>query len=623
MKSLRPLLSRGLSAVRRWYRQGAPWRRPLARRAVRRLGGRLDPARQALLDFGARSSDEFTALAESLGRLDRQLGAVRAQAAGLENTLRDHDEDRALASAFELYKKSVDLAHASIGIALSQEEEMAQMEGSLLQHRDHFHRNNLMFRVLVMNLRTETARIDPENRAIFAAVAGEMEAMEQRMTATLETAFAQLETIVQDAAHGRVQLQGLQQTLHNGAQQSIRLLRSELDHIRARLAPCLATSGEIGRLLTAAGAHTTELVTSLQYQDIVRQQLEHVGAGLADIGTHLAPAKTPPDLGFLDQAVRVQHAHLATSRTAIADAGRHLDQSCRALLGVGTELVGQLAAMEEAAAGVFSNLRVGELFARETEKLVATAGQGEITNDRITRLLTRIEESVQLFSSELSVQEFEVQLVALNAQVSAARLPEARALNKLAEETSHLALHSSELSRTMTGQLAATLTRLNGMRREADEVRLTIGREKADLANGSVLVAGKLSRLNERITRHSSEVARQFDTAYAEVRGVLESLHFPAMVAAAYAPAEALCGELLAVTADAAPGSVTAGHTLLAHHERYTMHQERAAHAAALGLAPVEEGPAVAIELFGETPVPAGPELVGATPPAANDIELF
>lgn len=621
--------ARWLAALPAWSPQRAPWRRALARRALRRLAGGIAPARQALLDFGARSSDEFTALAEDLGRLDPQLGAMRTQAAGLEATLQDHDEDRALASAFELYKKSVDLAHASIGIALSQEEEMAQMEHNLLQHRGHFHRNNLMFRMLVMNLRTETARIDPENRAVFSAVAGEMEAMEKRLTGTLETAFGQLEEIVHDAANGRVELQTLQRQLHENARGSVALLRGELDDLKSRLEPCLGTSREIRRLLASATDRTIEVITSLQYQDIVRQQLEHVCQGLQDIAAHAAPgsARGQVDFAYLDQAVRLQQAHLGTSRTAIADAGHKLDHSGRALLGIGSELVDRLSAMEQEAENVFRGSRIGELFARETEKLVATASQSEATNDRIARLLVRIEEIVRVFSSELRVQEFDVQLVALNAQVSAARLPAARALNKLAEETSQLSRHSSELSRTMTAQLGETLARLNVMRTEADEVRSTIGREKADLANGSIVVADKLARLNARITRSSTEVARHFGEAYAAVRQRLESLQFPAAIAAAYAPAEAWCAAARGVSAEAARGTTpSADRDLLRHHGRYTMQQERDAHAAALGFAPVAEDPVAEVELFGEEPAPGqpvAPATVAAAATADTVVELF
>ncbi len=593
-----PRLARG------WLARGA-------RRSVRRLQPAFAAGRQGLADFGQYSDGEFTGLAEGLGSLDARLAEIRTQAAELDNILQDHDEDRALSSAFELFKKSVDLAHASIGIALSQEEEMTQMEGRLLHNRKQFAQNSLLFRVLVLNLRAEAARIDPENRAIFVAVAGEMEAMERQMSATVSGAFAELEAIVHEAAAGRRQLQGLQGNLQACAQRSIQVLRHELEQIKTNLTPCAEASRRITGLLAQTRTQTGELIVSLQYQDIVRQQLEHVGQGFDDLASHLGPAgsKAALDLGYLQHAARVQQTQLNSSRRAIEEAGGKIGDAGRALLATGAALGDQFAQMEEIAQEVFRDSRVGQLFKQETENLVQIASQSEHTNDRITRLLERIEVSLRVFSSEISHHEFEVQLVALNAQIAAARVPSARALDKLAEETATVSWSTAGLTRTMSAELSQTLTRLKGMRQEADEVRLTIGRERADLAGGAVTVSAKLARLNERIVHNSGATARNFHAAYQHVRELLPALRFPALIAPTFAPAEDICDHLLAATADFSTAEITddGASRLAAHRGRYTMQQERAAHTAALG----------ADELFDAGSVPAAVPAADSNPPAA------
>jgi len=589
----------GLSRLRRKHK---------ALRRVRALRSEIAKDQAALFDFGHHSSSEFTALTEALSELEAGLSGVGTQAARLDAILQDKDEDRALFSAFTLYKKSVDLVHACIGIALSQEEQMEQMEGSLLQNQDGFAKNSLMFRVLVMSIRAEAARIDVENRAVFASVADEIDAMERQMNATVKVAFSELEEIVREAASGRVQLQSLQGDLHQRAGQSIKLLRTELESIKVGLAPCTAASGHIARLLEQTRLQTGDLVTSLQYQDIVRQQLEHVSQGFDDIASHLAPtaSRAGIDLGYLHHAARVQQNHLGDSRAAIEKAGLQITQGSDALLKTGADLAARFAEMEKVADAVFRGSHVAQLFKQETENLIAIASQSEATNQRIARLLDRIEKSIQIFSTEIGRHELDVQLVALNSQIAAARVPDAGALNRLAEETAHLAGETASLTHTMTTQLGGTLTRLQGIRVEAEEARKTVGVERAGLSSGSLIVSEKLSRLNDRLQRTSGEVSLEFGQAYERVRELLPTLRFPSLIDSSYAPAEILCEHLLTATVAFGEADLSAeGHVrLAAHQSRYTMREERAAHAAAVGTPSVATSAVQgeAVELFDTPP---------------------
>src|SRR5262249_31580420 len=139
------------------------------------------------------------------------------------------------------------------------------------------------------------------------------------------------------------------------------------------------------------------------------------------------------------------------------------------------------------------------LFKTETANLVEISARSESTNERIARLLDRIEQTVRVFSVEIARHEYDVQLIALNAQVAAARLAEARALNKLTEETARLSAATAALARETGGQLSAMLDRLQAMRGESDRIRRTLDGEKADLALSGTTVDEKLGRLNNRI----------------------------------------------------------------------------------------------------------------------------
>lgn len=572
----------------------------------------IKAAQAALGDFDRHSGDEFVALAEGLVPLDAKLAAVREQAGLLDRILRDHDEDRALASAFDLYKRSVDLAHSSIGMSLSQEEQMEQMESRLLNNRDSFAQGSLMFHVLVVGIRTEAARIDPENGAVFRGLADEIEFMAERMTKSVEAAFGQIEEIVHEAASGRAELKALQADLHARAQVSVKLLRDELDKIRQGLKPCVESSAAIAGLLEQVRGQTSELITSMQFQDIVRQRLEHVSHGFDDIAEHLTPG-LGIDCGYVHQAAKVQQTHLASSRQVIGEATGRLAETGRELLDTTATLVRRLGTLEQDSKGVFDGNNVHGLFRRETENLVAIADQSEVTNQRIQRLFERIEASVKVFFTDIRSHELEVVHVSLNSQIAAARVSDAGALSKLAEEIARLASHTASLTQQVGEQLNETLNGLRVIRAEADAVNQTIGVEKAELSVGVSQVGEKLARLNDGIQTQVGTVVRQCEIAHQSVERLLPRLQLGALVAPAFAPAEALCERLLGATAEFSQRQLGAeGEARLARHRsRYTMKEEHATHLAVAAPAAVVGA------------VAASGEPVHAVAAADDGLELF
>lgn len=544
------------------------------------------------------------------------MNGVRTQAAQLDAILQDRDDDRALTSAFELYGRSVHLAHSSIDLALEQEQQMEQMQQGLLQKRDDFTRHSLLFRMLVMNIRTEAARIDADNQSIFNSVALDIEMMEQQMDETTGKAFTQIETMAKEASANRAQMESLNAELEVRAQQSTEVLRHELQKIKVSLLPCATASRRISDLIETARSQTGSLIVSLQYQDIVRQQLEHVTQGFDDISRHIPSAAAEHrtvDVGYLHHVTRVQQNHLSSARGSIEKTCRQLAENSEALLETGSRLSEHFQEMERCASAVLADSRVADLFEAETKHLAQIAHQSELTNQRITRLVERIEESVRVFSTEIVRLELEVKIVALNGQIAAARVPDAGALNKLSEQTAQLAEQTSLLTHAMNLQLGETLAELQRLRDRAKGGHADIARERTSLAEQSVAVSDKLSRLHHRIRQGSGKVATDFESAYREVNDLLDTLTFPKLIAYSFAPAEALCENLFTATAHFATATMSAvgQERLSAHRDRYTMHQERTAHAAALATCTPEkvEASAPVAEFFDDfTPAGAASE---------------
>ena len=610
---------------------------PLRRRAGRWLAPRraaqaeiagycaeIETCRVSLLGFGTKSDEEFTALARGLGKLTSRANELRDQTAELERTLDNRDEDRALDAAYALYKSSVDLVHASAGLAVSAGEQLGRIEKTLIavgEGREKFRRNHLLLNVLAISVRIEAARVAPEHRSVFLNVAADTAEIGAKILNGMETAFGGIDEVIRETHAERADLKNLDQVIAREARERILVIQRELDGLKQALAPCAEKSREISAMFAGTSPQTMRVISSLQHQDIVRQQLEHVAEGFQDMAEHLRKHGSI-EWTYVQRADAVQEAQIGAARRDIAQAGAEVIGGLQGLLKSHAAMVGLFVAMEQTAASALGDCRVAQSFAEEIHELAGMIERSEAANTRISRLVEHIRQVVEVFTEGIARQEFELKLVALNAQIAAARLPAADALNKIAEETSAASNANAAVTCELVTSLRAGLGQLNKVKEETDEFLKVVNREKVALETGTDTVKEKLGRLLQRVQTGALHVRQEFEPLFRESQALVESVDFPQLIDVSFAPAEALCTrikETAAVHADGKTLSADAAASLERHQKRYTMRQENATHSAALVGSAVVASAAVAgdPELFGE-PAPAAP-----TPAEPGDIELF
>ncbi|MFT3784469.1 MAG: hypothetical protein QM790_20855 [Nibricoccus sp.] len=554
----------------------------------------VESSRLGLLDFGKETDAEFTELAKGLSDLNARFASIREQAESLDQVLHQRDKENIIARAYEVYKSSVDLVHSSMGIALSEQQQMAEVEAALshaCRVRETFNRNNLLLRILTMSIRMEASRIDTENRSVFLNVAAAIAEIDTKIAQTTAAAFNRIEQVIEEARHERNALHGLEQNLQSRAQQSIDKLQQELADYKKALLPCADESCKIGELFGQTGPITMQIITSLQYQDIVRQQLEHVSSGFEDIGSHLrdidkaSSETTTPELGFIHHAACVQQAHLSSSRDEITNAGNTVSDGIRKLLALGEELISHFNGMEVAAQAIFGHSNISHLFKNEIHQLALIADQSEKANQKISLLVEKIDDVVRVFSNEIRSHEFEVKLVSLNAQIAAARLSSAEALNKLAEESSLAATSNAAATDELTQELQKCLGQLQAIKSDADEFMRIVTEEKNEMEDRANQVSTQLADLGVQIGTRSSDVRKQFASIHQAQNELLARLRFAQLIDSSYAPALRLCEDLRTATrAYALPEDLTEEglRKLTVHQNRYTMERENELHANAL-----------------------------------------
>lgn len=628
-----------------------PWQR-LARARWRHHASSspppIDEAGEALQTFAKQSDADFTALAQGLAHLNEQRRALRDQAAEIAGLVNADDETQALAAAYSLYKSSVDLVHASSGIAISAQGQLESIENVLvaaLSQREQFDRHNMLINLIRMNIAMESSRLPTDQQNVFLNVAADLDKIRSKIHSCTDAAFERIATVVGETNTERAALHRLDQALSTEARQKIRVIQKDLDNLKATLEPCSANARMVLERFSQSGQESLKIITSLQYQDIVRQRLEHVAEGFADIQKHRGSPNQQPDWAFLRQAALVQEAQLQSARADITQASATVLGGLQSLVRSDQETIAVVLVMEQTASEALGHSQVAESFSAEINELTSIVIRSEEANRRIAQLVDRIRHVIEVFAQEIAGHEFDVKIVALNAQLAAARLPSATVLNKLGEETSVLSDVNAEQTHDLVRMLRAGLTQLQRVKSETEDFLRVLTAEKGKLERGIESVKEKLTHLVTRVRRETAVVRERFEPLCHETEKLVRGLNFPEIIETSFSPAIQLCADIAARAEQAgAAASISAqgAESLREHERRYTMHHETATHAAALtaGVAAVgtaATGVAVAvapvadIELFDSpsepTPAPS-PMLLPDPSPAKKDdfgdgIELF
>lgn len=547
---------------------------------------------EALQRFGKESDRDFTAMAAGISKLNEQLSSLREKATQLDLMLADQDDQHALSAASTVFANAVELVKSSVTIARAEQDQMDRISKALLEAckaREVFHRNHLMLRILTMNMRMEAVRLEPENQATFVNIAAAVAEIDNKIVASTGAAFDKIEAVIAEAHGSRATSETIERKLHESSQLSVAHIERELGSLKSSLLPCSEQSRGIVSMIAQTEPLILGAISSLQHQDIVRQQLEHVSHGFDDLERHLEGAGSgdPVDLVYVRQAAQLQQAHLGGARQEIDAAAREVEAGIQGLLDAGEPLLQAFAALEGQAEASFRHCELASVFSREIHILIGITKESEAANSHSASLVTRIEHVVRLFSDEIASHELDVKIVALNAQIASARIASADSLSRIAEEISVVADQNALITRDLTRDFRGSLETVHTIKAGAAQFLQNARERKEELESSISAVSSKLERLGSRIRDASAEAHRDYRAAHEHNLALLQSLNFTRLIDECYGPAEQLCADMLEVTAaDAASGAQLteqAARQLETHRSRYTMHKENATHAAALG----------------------------------------
>jgi hypothetical protein len=561
----------------------------------------LDAARVELADLNQATEHDFLQVGEKLYRFLEVSSRIAEQCSAMVGVLSGAQVERGtddLCAILDGARDMAEQAAANRGAI----EQMIQGVGRITQPLTDLNAKMRSFRVMATLIRIEGSRLDQAG-VDFETLADDVRKLacdiEENGKAVLASSI-ELREIVKQAGAGIAEF---------GARQrrELPVIQKEaetgLAALREKRGSALIATREMAARYDSVRREIGGLVTSLQFHDITRQQIEHVASALEQ-------AIPAGDAAVMVRICRLQSAQLEHARAEFLNAVTQVKRSLVDIAADVLEMAGQavsvlaggadrtfLAQMEDALAGIRSALTA----CAESRYSLSTVADA-------------VAQGVQEMAGSVSVIEeigIRMQRIALNANIKAIRMGDrGSALGAVADAIQRLAADSTgqtEIVAQGMREVADCSGRLSAMLMESGGEDQTAELER---------VIGVFHTADEENRRRLSEIGESGRSFAQELQNLSSSIQADRLLADVCERAGGRLDEVVAeatplVTADAA----SARDDLVENLEsQYTMHAERTVHRLAAG-----EPVAVAME-------DAVPALAGVTDvpeELGENVELF
>ncbi len=352
------------------------------------------------------------------------------------------------------------------------EESMAAIDG-MLRHEDDLARTVAPLKYIQTLFKVESAGLDTSVQGMFLALTEEISALQRRVSDTFGEKFLVLRdlrrilaNVVLDLEQRDTQLRHFLSERRASLDQALTDLRTDLEQNRQR-------DAKLTQVSKGVAEQVGRLVLGLQAQDIVSQKIAHVIEGIGQVLNRSSSSDAMSDrvleaalLRFIVQSASVEHAQLESIRGDLRQTEEQLKSAISAIEDQAGQLDHECLSMRD-----FDRLTVGYPGLIETlleavddvsELVKTTASSTDQAFAEIQPLGGRTS-NVTATMRELSAH---IRVIALNAQVQAARLDNRTGLEVLAAATNRVATETGGISEEIATRLDQFATGMDGLVKE-------------------------------------------------------------------------------------------------------------------------------------------------------------
>lgn len=284
----------------------------------------------------------------------------------------------------------------------------------------------------------------------------------------------------------------------------------------------------------SVSAEIGEVVSSLQFHDIVRQQVEHVVEALEESLQLLQPHIGKPELApegkdvvsWTADVCALQASQLHNAAEQFSSALERLSTHMLGIARHAVELSGSLAQSvsvdTEAGVSVLNQIEQG--VGSITDSMREYASQGEAVGGIMSDVARTIAE-MSSFVSDIEDVGAEIELIALNASVKAAHTgDEGRALGVLAQAIQHLSVEARTQTESVSSILVQISSASEALLRNADSA---VDREQVTAMIGRMGdLTGSLRNVSGRVGSGLATIGASVGDLASSIEDTVEGLTF-------------------------------------------------------------------------------------------------
>ena len=384
-------------------------------------------------------------------------------------------------------------------------------------------------RVLAISTRIESARLGNEGQG-FSILADDVERLSKKTASyskEIGSRLTEMENMLFEARQetGQVhhlQVKGTTEVLNRLARslEGLEEIQQQADEVSSRL------RDRADQVADAVG----EVVSSVQFHDITRQQVEHASRLLQETHDHLlgneesfeAISDEEEKAIWLGEVSRLQASQVESTRR---DFGKAVDQVRRSMERIGRsigEMSDDLERFLSSETGQESSAlhRFEQEIVQLLEPTRSVAAKLEGLMERMNRLAQNVGE-LDEFAGQVEDIGDEIELIAINASVKAAHTGErGLPLGVLAESVRKLSVESNAQAKEIA-QVLSTISRTSErLSEDAEHARSTADKEK-ELAQRMEQLAQDLNDSNDSVSRLSASFQQASESLRKDIEAAI------------------------------------------------------------------------------------------------------
>ena len=361
-------------------------------------------------------------------------------------------------------------------------------------------------------------------------------------------------------------------------------------------------------------ARVSQTVISLQFHDIIRQQLEHTAESMEEVRRMAAEPGTQEPLEIITwiyDVLRLQSSQMENAKVRFNQA---MDELRDNLTGIGREVED----MARDLAGLSQRQGSGEdgplaTVEKGIGQVTQTVNEYQDLSRGLVEVMAGVAEAIQGMSGSVAeIEEVgsEIELIAINASIKAARTGDiGAALGVLASAIQKLSVEARSQTDTVTGILDKIGQSSKALSQNTEN---SAGAEQLqNITAGLKELLGKLRGMNNQMSGQLASVKQSGQSLGQAIGQAASSIIFPVDIISVLQSNQTRLTDLVQSLAPVVPRDRRVVHSqrLREMMQRYTMEAERLVHLSLSGDAPLASS--------------AGPEPGAAGDGLGDNVELF